>query len=133
LFNLAVIAAGVIANAFHHDFTFFSSAIPWGEMGKVTGKMYISVLGMTAIQYWLSLRLRNYIAPMAIGIVLVITGIIAMQWDKIVYFPYAYSALTYFKELSNRTGGVHFKWSFVWFGVILLLGFIDTIKRKERG
>lgn len=132
LFNVFILLTGYIANAVHGGYTFFSQAVPWGDMVTNSAKMYVSILGMTAIQYWLSLRLRNYIAPLGIGLGLLVTGLMLMQWEKIIYYPYAYTALTFFKELSKGSQ-IHQTYSWIWFVVIILLAFRDTVTRKERG
>lgn len=98
----------------------------------VSARMYVALLAMTVIQYWLSLRLRNYIAPVGIGLALLITGIMIMKWEKIFYYPYAYTALTYFREL-NQGSMKHLHYSYIWFAGVLLLSFWDTVQRKERG
>jgi hypothetical protein len=98
-----------------------------------TGKQYIAVLAMTAIQYWMSLRMRNYIAPLGIGLALIIIGIIILPWSKVIYFPYAYTAVTFFKNKGSNGLADHEIYSLVWFGVVLSLAFWDTVNRKERG
>jgi len=132
VFNLTIIMTGFAANMVASGYTFFDAPVPWKEMLTLTGKMYSSILAVTAIQYWLSLRLRNYIAPVGIGLALLITAIMIIQWEKIHFYPYAYTALTYFKNLNKGTL-THQYYSYVWFVGVLLLAFWDTVKRKERG
>lgn len=131
LFNVVVLSGGWVANIIHKDYRFFEAAVPWKMLLRMTGKLYIAILGITAIQYWLSLRFKNYIVPLGIGMALLITGLIIMGWDKVIYYPYSYAALTYFK--SNVVGSKHEYYSLIWFAVVTMLGFIDTINRKERG
>jgi hypothetical protein len=132
LFNFFLIASGYAANIVVSGYTFFDTAIPWKDMLIITGKMYASILAVTAIQYWLSLRLRNYIAPVGIGLALLITALMIIEWEKIHIYPYAYTALTYFRNL-NKGDQSHQYYSYVWFVGVLLLAFWDTVKRKERG
>ncbi|WP_315817522.1 hypothetical protein [Paraflavitalea speifideaquila] len=65
--------------------------------------MYVSILAVTVIQYWISLRLKNYIAPVGIGLALLITGLVVIQWEHIRYYPFAYTMLTYFTDLNKGT------------------------------
>lgn len=132
LYNLFLVMTGYAANTIHSGYTFFDHPIPWKDMMIVNGKMYVSILGVTAIQYWLSLRLRNYIASVGIGLALLVTALMIIQWEKIVYYPYAYTALTYFKDL-NKGDLMHLHYAYIWFIGVLLLAFWDTVKRKERG
>lgn len=133
LFNLFILTGAVVANTFRSQYTFFDTAVPWEKLLQFTARQYIAVLGMTAIQYWLSLRLRNYIAPLGIGLALIIIGIVALGWGKIIYYPYAYSAVTFFKTKQSNGLANHEVYSIIWFVVILLLAFRDTVKRRERG
>jgi lantibiotic transport system permease protein len=133
LFNTFVLTGAVVANAFRSRYTFFDNAVPWEKILRFTARQYIAVLAMTSIQYWLSLRLRNYIAPLGIGLALVIIGIVALGWDKIIYYPYAYTAVTFFKTKQSNGLANHEVYSLIWFVVILALAFRDTVKRRERG
>jgi lantibiotic transport system permease protein len=133
LFDLFLLAGPVIANTFRGQYHFFDTPVPWKNLWIFTGKQYIAILGMTSIQYWLSLRLRNYIAPLGIGLALIIIGLLILSWSKVIYYPYSYTAVTFFKSKGSNGLADHEIYSLVWFVVILLLAFWDTSKRKERG
>lgn len=136
LFNVAILASAGAAELFHPGaYNFNEFSIPAKLIWNASSKLYISILAITAIQYWLSLRVKNYIAPLAIGLVLLIGGLMAIQWDKIIYYPYAYTALSYFKNIDEPGKGMQNLeyYSMAWFTAVLLLGFWDTVKRKERG
>lgn len=136
LFNIFLIIFGYATSLINANYLFTEKAIPWRRLFNLSAKLYISSLAITSIQYWLSLRLRNYIAPLGIGLGLLITGIILLQWEKIYYYPYAYTALTFFRGNNPEAnpGLSKNEWfSLGWFGIVLLLGFIDSITRKEHG
>jgi lantibiotic transport system permease protein len=133
LFDLCVVGGALLANVFRPQYQFLDNPIPWTKLLSFTGKQYIAILGMTSIQYWLSLRIRNYIAPLGIGLALIIIGVIILGWDKVIYYPYAYTAVTFFKNKGSNGLANHEIYSLVWFGVILALAFWDTVNRKERG
>lgn len=133
LFNMFLVLSGYIANIFRPGYSFFSSAVPWEMLFSITGRLYVSILAMTAIQYWISLRLRNYIAPVGIGLALLIVGLMIMQWDKIIYYPYAYTAVTFFKDNASKPMGPQGWYSVIWMAAILGLSFWDSVNRRERG
>jgi len=133
LFNVFVVLGPVIANTFVSRYTFFDSPVPWDKLGGFGARQYIAILGMTSIQYWMSLRVRNYIAPLGIGLALVIVGLLIMEWSKVVYYPYAYTAVTFFRARQSNGIANHEIYSILWFGLILTLAFLDTSRRKERG
>lgn len=134
LFNIFMIIAGYATSLINSNYHFTEKEIPWRRLCILSARLYISSLAITSIQYWLSLRLKNYIAPLGIGLALLITGIMLLQWEKIYYYPYAYTALTFFRGNNPEvnTGLNKNEWfSLGWFIIILLLGFIDSITKKE--
>ncbi|MBO9632245.1 MAG: ABC transporter permease [Chitinophagaceae bacterium] len=133
LFNVSLIVTGSIANIFRPEFAFFKQPVPVGDMLMVTARMYIASLCITAIQYWFSLRFRNFITSLGIGIGLTIVALILLPWDGVVYFPYAYPILTYFKALKVNGIATHEWYSLIGTAAALLLGFWNIVTRKERG
>ena len=133
LFNVCIVSTAALSNLFRGHFTFFDYPVPWENLLGFAGRQYIAILAMTSIQYWLSLRLRNYIAPLGIGLALIIVGIMIIEWDKVIYYPFAYTAVTFFKTKQSNGIANHEVYSILWFVVILGLSFWDTINRKERG
>jgi lantibiotic transport system permease protein len=135
LFNLFIILFSCVANLIKPQYGFFDHAVPWRLMLEVMGNIYFSVIAITAIQYWLSLRFRNFIAPVGIGLALVITGLIIHQWDQLYYYPYMYPAIAYWPEFHRSQEFYHKAELFdgIWFVAMLLLAFGDTLWRKERG
>ena len=136
LFNLFIILSGYISGILHPEsYNFTKEPIPLVKMVKISSKLYLSVLAISAIQYWLSLRFKNFIASIGIGAALFIIGLVLIEWPKNIYYPYVYTALTYFKDLrkGNTVTSNHEIYSLIWFGGVLLLSFLDTVNRKERG
>ena len=105
LFNIFLLGSGILANLLNKDYSFFSNPVDWEMLLRTNFKSYISILGISTIQYWLSLRFRNFVASIGIGLALLITTLIIMDWEQIYKVPYAF----------------------------LLLAFVDTKYKKERG
>ena len=56
-------------------------------------KAYISIFGISAIQFWLALRFKNFIAPLAIGFCLWIMApvmLFQLHWPFAPYYPYSF-------------------------------------------
>jgi lantibiotic transport system permease protein len=135
LFNLFMIGSGVIANLINSKYVFLKSPIDWIALLKLDAKTYISVLGMSAIQYWLSLRFKNFIAAIGIGLALLIASLIAIPfWDHVDKLPYAYPMLTMRRfDKGSKSLQLHEIYSVIYFAGFLLLAFLDMKYRKERG
>ncbi len=137
LFNLLMILSGVLVNLVNPEFTFLQRSIDWEMILRLNLKTYISILGISAIQYWLSLRFKNFVAPVGVGMVLFIGGVIALNfnWEHIYKYPYAFPTLSY--GLVNKAGGPfleNHEWNSIgYFLFFMLLGFLDLKFRKEKG
>jgi len=137
LFNLFLVGGAILANLIHKEFTFLSRSLEINSILKMNLKSFVSLLGIISIQYWLSLRIKNFIVPIAIGLGLLITAMIVQQWEHIYKVPYAYSFLTFLTMKRTLIGGPLFQNhelnSMCWFVAVTVLAFLDMRFRKERG
>jgi lantibiotic transport system permease protein len=137
LFDTFMLLAAVIANLFKPDFAFLHSSLDWQLLLKINMKVYISILAMSAIQYWLSLRFKNFIAPVGIGLAMVIGSIVALNlnWKHIYKLPYSFPILTLdgMKKTGRPLLENHELNSIGIFLFFILVGFLDMKTRKEKG
>ncbi len=135
LFNLLILISAYTINWLQPAFLFFSRDIPWEKMLALTWKMYLSALAVMAIQYWLSLRFRNFVIPLGIGLGVFIVGFMIRQWEQVIYFPYMYPLLAYFKNpgLAPTTAYQVVTNSIIWFILVLSLGFWNIAGSREKG
>jgi len=135
LFNIFLILSGYITGILNSGYGFSNHEIPWESVLGVAMKMFMSVLSMTAIQYILSLRFKNFIIPMGIGLGLFTTGFMIRQWELIDYYPYMHPFLVYFKNpgLPSDSGNDALMHSAVGCILVLAAGYINMLTWKERG
>jgi len=137
LFNGFMLSVGVIVNLINSKFTFLHHSFSWRALLKLNAKTYISIFGISAIQYVLSLRFKNFIAPIGIGLALLIGSIIAMQlgWEHRFKLPYVHPSLTLqYLKLKHRSVLENHEWNAIGFALtFLLIGFLDMKLRKEKG
>lgn len=132
-----MILSGVLTNLINSDFTFLSRPINWQKLATLSLKSYISILGISAIQYWASLRFKNFIVPVGIGLALLVASFIAMQfqWEHIYKLPYALPILT--MQSFGRAGRPlieNHEWnSILYFLAFMLIGLLDLKFKKEKG
>lgn len=103
LFFFAMLAAGAIVGLIHKELNFLDYFPNYQKPLKLLFRSFIAVLGIVAIQFWLSFRIKNFIIPLGIGMVLVITGLTIYQAKESLYFPYAYNMLSLFSLSSEET------------------------------
>jgi hypothetical protein len=87
---------------------------------------YVAVLAISTIQFWLGLRFKNFIIPMAVGLAMWVTGILLIFEFKPSYvnlFPYSYSALSVLPKYKQILPTVQL-YSAGYAALFLVLGFI---------
>ena len=137
LFNVFMILSAFAGNLFKPGYGFSDKAIDWKMLLQLNFKTYVSILGISALQYWLSMRFKNFIVPLGLGLAMVIAGIIALnvQWTHLHKYPYAFPILTYdFLQKSDRPFLENHELNSIgYFLFFLLAGFVDLVNRKEKG
>ncbi len=137
LFNLLMILSGVLIDFVTPKFTFLERNIDWKTLLRLNVKTYISILGISAFQYWMSLRFKNFVAPVGIGLALVIGAVVSLNlnWPHIYKYPYTYPLLSY--DSMKKTSGPfleNHEWNSIgYFAFFMLVGFLDMKLRKEKG
>jgi hypothetical protein len=95
---------------------------------------YVTLLALGTLQFWLGLKFKNFIAPIAIGISLWIIGsMLVMQFESslAVYFPYSFHVYNVFPQYKSQLNTV--RWASVAYAIVFLLfGFIDFKTRKVK-
>jgi hypothetical protein len=93
---------------------------------------YITILAISAIQFWIGLRFKNFIVPVAIGISLWLTGMLMIfeyHSNFAIYFPYCFSAFSFYPPDKSQLAQV--EWTSLGYAVFfLLIGFLDFRRRR---
>jgi hypothetical protein len=96
---------------------------------------WILLLGISAIQFWLSMRFRNFIPPLGIGLALWFLGPMMVFEYKpafMHYYPYAFTILGVWPEY--RAEVVTYQWySVLTMVVFLVIGFVEFKTRRLKG
>jgi hypothetical protein len=92
---------------------------------------YVSVLAICSIQFWLGLKFKNFIIPIAIGIACWFAGTIVVMQNLgfAAYFPYSFHAYGKFPKYDptvNTVGAT----SMMYAAFFLILGFLDFNRRR---
>lgn len=94
---------------------------------------YLCGLGICAIQFWIGLRSGNFIVPVAIGILLWLTGtVLVLEYHSPAspYFPYCFPAVRFSSQFSPRLKEVEWT-SFAYSFLFLIIGFADFRRRRK--
>jgi lantibiotic transport system permease protein len=97
-----------------------------------TVNSYTTLLAVCAIQFWLGIRCRNFIVPVAIGLALWLCGtVLVLEYhsDLANYFPYSFHLFSNLPSL--KPGLTAVAWLSAGYAVLfLLLGFFDFQRRR---
>jgi hypothetical protein len=95
-------------------------------------KSFISVLGLIAIHFWLSFRLKNVFLNIGIGLagVVIALSMYLGHWGSIIYLPYASTVLmcNFTPDAHKYLSDFHIV-SLICFLVIFVLSYLDFSKR----
>jgi lantibiotic transport system permease protein len=93
---------------------------------------YGTNLAVCAIQFWIGLRFKNFIVPIAIGIALWLTGtLMTLEYHSAFanYFPYSFHIFYVIPQYKSQLNQV--EWASAGYAVLfLLIGFIDFSRRR---
>jgi hypothetical protein len=125
---IVVIAAHFILPELH----VLQQSFNFNHIWVVYGHLYVSVLAIGALQFWIGLRSRNFLIPIAIGLACWLVGtLMAAEYHSAAspYFPYSFHVIRLLPEFKPKLTQV--EWTSVGYCIlILVLGFMDFKKRK---
>ncbi len=108
----------------------------YGEFLRLCAHSYISSLSIVALHFWLSIRFKNMIIPLAVTVIGSIVWIALFQGKagEIVYFPYAYPYLTvnppmFLQEAKWGVFPEHEVYSLCYFVLLSVLSYWDFLKK----
>ncbi|UAM98180.1 ABC transporter permease [Polaribacter litorisediminis] len=137
LFFFAMLAVGSIVGLIHNELNFLDYFPNYQKPLKLLFRSFIAILGIVGIQFWISFIFKNFITPLGIGIVLVITGLIVYKTGESLYFPYSYSSLS-LVPLSTEESNISLWFpkvaflSLCYFITFSILGFLSISKMNVK-
>lgn len=97
LYFLLILIVGYFLGDFRSQLKFLDYSPNYKDLFAFMFKSFVSILGVTAIQFWISFRIKNIIVSLGIGLLCFMTAISLTMprivWDKVIYYPYAASLL----------------------------------------
>lgn len=130
--QLLMLAGAVILHFVHPSLEILKQPLNGYNILMTPVNAFIGMLAIGAIQFWLGLRFRNFVVPVAIGFACWVAGtilVVQSQTAVAAYFPYSYHVYgnhpAYKPEQSSVTWA-----SLAYMGAFLLLGYWDFKRRK---
>ncbi|WP_158453791.1 ABC transporter permease [Pontibacter korlensis] len=89
VFVVGYLAAGLFLSLMRPDLG-FDSMVGLQVVFIAVLKLFLATFVIIALQFWLSMRWSSFALSMGVGIVAIITVMVAMRWEYIPYYPFAY-------------------------------------------
>ena len=127
--------SGVALNTIHPAFEFYEHGLDWQQYLTGMGYSYISVMAISAIQFWAGMRMRNFFLPIAIGFTLwLVAGVLFFEMNSVhaEKFPFAFPLITSFPKYAAVVPAVLWT-SIAYTAIFLAIGFADFRYRKVKG
>ena len=130
-FIILMLSAGGLGQLIRPDVVLFSDKSNWSKFFNTAINTYIAILGISAFQFWLGIRFKNFVAPIGIGFALWMLTLLLLfdfKWEHADKIPYSYPILNVFPVIKTNTTFVHWS-SFGYALIFLVLGFLNFKKR----
>ena len=129
-FNIGILISGVLPSLIFNHKLPANNSFPILFFLKGNVKYFIVCLPILAIQYLISLKVKNFLAPVGIGLLGIIGSLIAFRWKYIYFSPYSFCIKMMFK-VENTTNLYGF--ALLSFAVIMVGSYFLYLKKKEKG
>jgi len=120
VYNLLLVVSAIGAELLHPDL--YNGKADFNVILTKNVETYVLVLGMSAIQFWFSLRFKNFIASLAIGIALwFLAPLMAFMFKTSIVekYPYAFSMLSEFSKYEANVP------TYLWYSILTALLFLS--------
>jgi lantibiotic transport system permease protein len=130
--NLAIYCSAMIPALIFHDVR--RPAAPVQLFAARSVKLFLDGLPIVALQYLLSLRVKNFMVPLGIGMGLWLAAIGGLSWKYIYLIPYGYTAMDFLSMSGARSfsASIHLL-SLAFFIGISLLSVVMYLRQDDRG
>lgn len=134
LFNIGIYLAGVVPCLFFPGVHYPAEAFPFTKFLTGSGQFFLDALPILALQYLVSLRFRNFLVPLGVGLGLYVASFIAVHWKYGYWIPYTYCYYNFLDKRSPLPATISIQmWALGYFVGLTALSYILYISGKEKG
>lgn len=126
VFLISTPIGSIVINSIVPSVRLFDHSIDWSRIAIYIARTYLSVFAVSVLQFTVGLMIKNFITPIAIGLILWITGnllLFEFHSSLVNVVPYSYSAMVMFPEFESSLTMI--QWSSMGYGALfLIIGYI---------
>ncbi len=132
LFNIGIYSTGLIPAIIYADVPYPKEPFPFWRFVIGNYKFFIDCLPILALQYLLSLHIKNFIVPIGVGFALLIASIIGMSWHYGYLLPYTYIARPFIAADKKIDAGINTeRWACAYFVFFTLLNYVLFVLKSQ--
>ena len=133
LFNLGVYLVVALPSLAFPSIPYPDAPFPFAMVMKWNATLFLASLPIVALQYLISLQVRNFLVPLGVGIGLFIASLVGMSWQYSYAIPYIYCSGR-FLLAEKLAGTVDLNlWAAGYFVLFTVAGYVLYIAKKEKG
>lgn len=134
LFNIGIYLTGVLPCLFFSNVHYPSEPFPFGLFLKGSSLFFLDALPILALQYLVSLRFRNFLVPLGVGLGLYVASFIAVHWKYGYWIPYTYCYYNFLGKRSPLPATISIQtWALAYFAGLTVVSYILYISGKVKG
>lgn len=132
-FNLGFLLSGILPSLIF-DHSLPNASFPFDQFFTSNGKIFLTCLPILAFQFLISLRFKNFLVPIGVGLVLLVSTLIMIgNWKYAYLSPFSYCSLT-MMGTPEMLADVNIYWlSIIYFAIFMGTSFWLYINNKEKG
>jgi hypothetical protein len=130
--HLFMFVAILIANVAAPSLGLFSQSFNGTIVWTNAVNSYVTMLALCTIQFWMGLRFKNFIVPIAVGLALWLTGtVLVLEYKSPMahYFPYSFQAFGLSPKHKPYINEV--AWTSAGYAVVFLAACFLDFRRRE--
>lgn len=130
--HLFMFIAIVLGNVIDPSLGLFSRPLNGQTVLLNAANAYVTMLAVCSIQFWLGLRFKNFIVPIAVGLALWLTGtMLAFEFKSSLanYFPYSFQA--FYLSPAHKPHLTQVAWTSAGYAVLFLCTCFLDFRRRE--
>ncbi|MDQ3109851.1 MAG: ABC transporter permease [Bacteroidota bacterium] len=128
-FNIGIFITGILPSLICEQ-RWPVMPVPWLFVLKINFKIFMVCLPVIAIQYLVSLKFKNFLVAIGVGLLGLIGTLMGIQWEYIYVSPYAFCALTVMESAFKYNPQLV---ASIYFVVLMFVSYLLYISKKEKG
>jgi CubicO group peptidase (beta-lactamase class C family) len=132
LFTVGIYLTGLIPSIIYSDVPYPKESFPFFGFLKGNLEFFIDCLPILALQYLLSLHLKNFMISIGAGFALLVASLIGMNWKYGFILPYTYGSLQFLHADNKLSSTVNIQaWAIGYFLLFTLLNYFLFIYKSQ--